>query len=126
MLFAEGTSTDGTYVLPFKSALLAAVEGAPEPDGPMVQPVTLVYVRINGEKPDRLLRNSVAWYGDMEFVSHFLGVFRLASVDVEVVFHEPVPEAFMYSRKVIASYCQSVISAEHARRLESLRLIDSN
>lgn len=119
VLFPEGTSTDGSYVLPFKSALFAAVERLPESERPIIQPVTVAYVQVDGARADRRSRPAVAWFGDMEFAPHLWGVFQLASVGVEVTFHEPVQEACMQSRKLLAAHCERVITEEHARLIGS-------
>ena len=118
VMFPEGTSTDGSHVLPFKSALFSAVEGAPPGARPVVQPVTLAYVRVGDRPADQRTRPAVAWYGDMEFVPHIWGVFQLGSIGVQVTFHEQVPEFCYESRKALAAYCEEVIVAEHARLTE--------
>ncbi|MFM7418820.1 MAG: lysophospholipid acyltransferase family protein, partial [Alphaproteobacteria bacterium] len=66
ILFAEGTSNDGTRVLPFRSAFLAAAA-----DAKAVQPVSLVYDRLGGLPACRRDRPLFAWYGDMDIASHF-------------------------------------------------------
>ena len=76
VLFPEGTSGDGNRVLPFKSSLLSAaelalgegVEGAAR-HAP-VQPVSVTYVGLHGVPMGRENRPLIAWYGDMELVSH--------------------------------------------------------
>ena len=45
MLFPEGTTSDGSRVLPFRSAFFAIAEGA---DPPLIQPVSVVYDRLGG------------------------------------------------------------------------------
>ena len=118
MIFPEGTSTDGSYVLPFKSALFSAVERAPQSVKPVVQPITVAYMRIDGHLPDQRTRPFVAWYGDMDFLPHLWGVFQLGGIGVEVTFHEPAPDSCAGSRKALAAHCEGVIKAEHARLLE--------
>ena len=58
-LFPEGTTSDGTGIIPFKSSLLGALE--PLPEGAVVQPVALVY----GDVPD------VSWVGDEPGLDNF-------------------------------------------------------
>ena len=115
LLFPEGTSTDGSYVLPFKSTLFSAVERLPPTSRPIVQPVTLAYVRIGGEPADPRTRPAVAWYGDMTFVPHIWGVFQLGDILVDVTFHDPAPDESFKSRKTLAAHCEAVVSVEHAR-----------
>ncbi|WP_174291470.1 lysophospholipid acyltransferase family protein [Sphingomonas bacterium] len=52
-IFPEGTTGDGTTLLPFKASLLAALD--PPPPGVMVQPVRIDYGDATGE---------LAWVGD--------------------------------------------------------------
>ena len=70
ILFPEGTSHDGTHVLPFKSALLAVAEREVEGRKLTVQPVTVAYTRLDGLPLGRIGRSMVAWYGDMGLASH--------------------------------------------------------
>src|SRR6185437_1390398 len=55
ILFPEGTSNDGTFVLPFKSALFSVVFGKSETPV-TVQPVSLAYTRLDGLPIGRALR----------------------------------------------------------------------
>tara|TARA_Y100001960_G_C14748379_1_gene866990 strand:+ start:1234 stop:2055 length:822 start_codon:yes stop_codon:yes gene_type:complete len=115
VMFPEGTSTDGSYVLPFKSSLFSSVERPKNGTGPIVQPVTVAYVMINGEMATRESRPAVAWYGDMKFAPHLWGVLQLVNISVQVTFHDPAPEAVCHSRKTLAGYCERVVIAEHAQ-----------
>ena len=118
MIFPEVTSTDGSYVLPFKSALFSVVERLPLSVEPVMQPVTVAYVRIGEHPADWRTRPIVAWYGDMEFVPHIWGVFQLGGISVEVTFHEPAPDICYESRKALSAHCEEVIVAEHTRLME--------
>ena len=116
VLFPEGTSTDGSRVLPFKSAFFAAIGNAAD-KAIRVQPVTVAYVRIEGRRAGPLTRPKAAWFGDMEFVPHLWGVLRLDGLSVAVTFHDPVPEAHCESRKKLAARCGEIVALEHARLL---------
>jgi len=126
ILFPEGTTSDGGRVMPFKSSLFGVTEDAMhlQPDGQgrmeelMVQPVTIVYKRINNMPAIRSNRPSVAWYGDMEMGPHLKAVLSLLKVDVEVHFHEPVSRNLFKTRKELSAYCQRTIEN---RLIESLR-----
>ena len=48
ILFPEGTSGDGTHVLPFKSALFSVVFNRQTEEPIVVQPVSLAYTRLDG------------------------------------------------------------------------------
>lgn len=126
ILFPEGTTSNGGGVLPFKSALFGVTENflQMEPDAQgrvmelMIQPVTLVYKRVNNMPTIRANRPRVAWYGDMEVGSHFKQFLRLMKVEVEVHFHEPVSRNLFKTRKELAAYCHRTIEN---KLLESLR-----
>jgi len=109
ILFPEGTSSDGSRVLPFKSALFSAAEGKTGGDPVVVQPVSLAYVRLNGMPMGRLYRPFFAWYGDMEMASHLWELLGLGVAGVSVEFHTPVMASAFPSRKALAAYCRGVI-----------------
>jgi lyso-ornithine lipid O-acyltransferase len=111
ILFPEGTSDDGTRVLPFKSALFAAVHGAKFPHPISVQPVSIAYVRLNGMPMGRLYRPYFAWYGDMEMAPHLWAMLGLGRAEAVVQFHDPIhPERFA-TRKEMAEHCWRVVAA---------------
>ena len=79
VLFAEGTSTRGLRVLPFKSPLLeaAARRGLP------VRYASLSYRTPPGEAG---ADSSVCWWGDMTFPRHFFELLRMRSFRAELTF----------------------------------------
>jgi len=110
-LFPEGTSSDGLRVLPFKSALLGAVEPEGEGDDIWVQPVSITYKARWGMPLDRRSRPSYAWYGDMEFLSHKWGAYLEGPWDVVARFHPPVRFSEFASRKALSQWCEAAIRA---------------
>ncbi len=93
VLFAEGTSSDGNRVLPFRSALIGAARqgmGA-EGTGAVIQPLAIAYVGQGGVSLGRARRPRLAWYGDMDLAPHLMEVLRRGAVDVELHFGEPLP-----------------------------------
>jgi 1-acyl-sn-glycerol-3-phosphate acyltransferase len=91
VLFAEGTSSDGNRVLPFRSALLGATRDAFGAGSPaQVQPLAIAYVGLDGVPLGRARRPMVAWYGDMDLAPHLLTIVRRGGVDVELHFAEPL------------------------------------
>jgi 1-acyl-sn-glycerol-3-phosphate acyltransferase len=137
VLFPEGTSNDGNRVLPFKSALIGVVQTATATtnahDAPplsaamqgqqtvMVQPLSVVYRRVHGVAMGRQYRPHFAWYGDMELVDHLFGALTLGPVDVEIIFHDPIPADLAHNRKAVAALCQRVIGQGVAEALSSAR-----
>lgn len=117
ILFPEGTSNDGTRVLPFKSALFAAVYGAHLVQPIIVQPVSIAYVTLDGMPIGRFYRPYFAWYGDMEMAGHLWAMVGLGRVGVTVQFHEPVRVEDFPSRKALAEYCWRVVAAGVASAL---------
>lgn len=111
VLFPEGTSSDGSRVLPFKSALFAAVHGAHFEHPITVQPVSIAYVSLDGMPIGRFYRPFFAWYGDMEMASHLWAMVGLGRVGVTVEFHAPVSIAAFPTRKALAEHCWRVVSA---------------
>ncbi|MGH7122998.1 MAG: lysophospholipid acyltransferase family protein [Stellaceae bacterium] len=111
ILFPEGTSDDGTRVLPFKSALFAAVHGAHLEHPITVQPVSIAYVTLDGIPLGRFFRPYFAWYGDMEMAAHLWEMVGLGRVGVTVEFHAPVSVDAFPSRRALADHCWRVVAA---------------
>jgi lyso-ornithine lipid O-acyltransferase len=114
VLFAEGTSSDGNRVLPFKSTLLAAAFGQSADGSPpgdiTVQTIAIAYTRLHGLPLGRALRPSVAWYGDMPATSHAWHVLGLGPLDVEIRIGPPQTAAKLGNRKAMARTLQTAIS----------------
>jgi 1-acyl-sn-glycerol-3-phosphate acyltransferase len=110
ILFAEGTSNDGTRVLPFRSAFLAAAA-----DAKAVQPVSLVYDRLGGLPACRRDRPLFAWYGDMDIASHFWRIARRSGARATVLMHEPADPATLPDRKVLTAAVSDVVAAGAAQ-----------
>ena len=87
VLFAEGTSSDGNKVLPFRSALVGAAQRAiGEGGAATVQPVAIAYRRMLGLPLGRQHRPLVAWYGGTDLLPHLKRVLSEGGIDVHVVF----------------------------------------
>lgn len=103
VLFAEGTSSDGNRVLPFKSSLFAAVKGqSTTPSRAVVQTVAVVYTHLHGIPIERADRPRVGWYGDMEMQSHAWGVLKSGPLVVTIRVGPPVPLDAFAGRKELA------------------------
>ena len=110
ILFPEGTSGDGSFVLPFKSALFSVAgpaEGAPEV---AVQPVSITYTRLDGIPIGRAHRPLFAWYGDMAMAPPLWRALGLGVVEVVVEFFPPTTLAECGSRKALAAYCEARVT----------------
>lgn len=120
VLFAEGTSSDGNRVLPFRSALVGAAGELMSSDSPhrevMLQPLSISYTHVNGLPMGRQHRPLVAWYGDTDFFPHFRDYARQGAIDAVIAFGEPVPFSGI-DRKTAAKSIESSV-----RRLTSAAL----
>ncbi|RJF66581.1 lysophospholipid acyltransferase family protein [Rhodopseudomonas palustris] len=119
VLFAEGTSSDGSRVLPFRSALIGAVHHALGDDSDTtvgVQPMAVTYTGFGGLPIGRELRDRVAWYGDAELIPHFIGLLSAGAIDVTVSWGEPILHTS--DRKAIARDAETSVRrmCEAARR----------
>jgi 1-acyl-sn-glycerol-3-phosphate acyltransferase len=117
ILFPEGTSTDGTKVLPFKSSLFAVAERWPGDDPLLIQPMSIRYKTINGMPLTRHYRPFIGWYGDMDLAPHFWDFLQLGRIGVEIEFHEPVSSAEFKSRKAMCRHCHEVIAVGVEQKL---------
>jgi lyso-ornithine lipid O-acyltransferase len=105
VLFAEGTSSDGVSVLPFKSAYF----GAAEHPGVVIQPVTLAYRGHWGLPMNRRRRPSYAWYGDMEMEPHLWSAMAAGPIEVDIICHPPISIEQAGGRKAAAKYAESMV-----------------
>jgi len=117
ILFPEGTSNDGNFVLPFRSALFSAAAIRIDDKPVTVQPVSVAYTHLDGIPMGRHLRPFFAWYGDMELASHLWQFCGIGRSRVEMRFHEPVTLDQFKNRKEMANWCQAVIAAGVAESL---------
>jgi lyso-ornithine lipid O-acyltransferase len=100
-IFPEGTTSDGTGLLPFKSSLLSALE--PLPDGIAVQPVLLHF------GPDAA---EIAWVGEEHGLDNFLRLIaRRRPIELTVHFLPILSGPELASRKTIAQAAREAMLA---------------
>lgn len=112
VLFAEGTSSDGNRVLPFRTSLLGAARAAIAASGGesvSIQPVSIAYTHRNGLPLGRLGRPFVAWYGDMTFGAHLWSILRDGAIDVTVTFGETMRAGAATDRKRLAGEAERTV-----------------
>jgi 1-acyl-sn-glycerol-3-phosphate acyltransferase len=112
VLFAEGTSGDGNRVLPFRSALIGAVEPACAKAGlgeVALQPMSICYTAQQGLPMARNNQPVVAWYGDLDFFPHFAAFIRRGAVTVTVSFSAPVTCTAATDRKLLAKELETKV-----------------
>ncbi len=124
VLFAEGTSSDGNRVLPFRSSLFSAAAFAPEAandNGPeiVVQTVAIAYTHLHGLPILRHERPLVAFYGEMDMVSHVWNVLKSGPLDVTIFISDPVPLASLRGRKELAAFSEAHIRHDYVQQLTS-------
>jgi lyso-ornithine lipid O-acyltransferase len=117
ILFPEGTSGDGNFVLPFKSALFSVVFNRQSDTQIAVQPVSVTYTKLDGLPIGRRLRPFFAWYGDMTLPPHMWNFLGLGSIEVVVEFHPPTAVSEWASRKELAQFCYERISSGRGRHI---------
>jgi 1-acyl-sn-glycerol-3-phosphate acyltransferase len=96
-LFPEGTTGPGTYLLPFRSTLLAAV--APAPRGVTVRPVAIDYGRSASE---------LGWHGESGKANVLRTLGRTRPVYVTIRILDPLP--IMDDRKALTHAAREAIA----------------
>lgn len=118
VLFAEGTTGDGTRILPLRSSLLGAVREAVSTSGSddeiTVQPLAITYLGRNGLPGGRADRIRLAWYGDTELMPHLKDMLSGGPIDVALTWGEPIRMGRNSSRKEATR--QAEIAIQQARR----------
>ncbi|MDQ0317031.1 lysophospholipid acyltransferase family protein [Amorphus orientalis] len=119
VLFAEGTSSSGTFVLPFRTALLGAAKEAVAEEGERiwVQPLAIAYTRLYGIPLGRYRRPLVAWYGDMDMAPHLWRILKKGPIDVEITWGEAVAFGPGTDRKEIARKAEEIVRRSTVRAL---------
>jgi 1-acyl-sn-glycerol-3-phosphate acyltransferase len=102
ILFPEGTTSDGSRVMPFRSAFFAIAMAPPGGAPPLVQPVSVAYDRLAGLPIGRAGRPLFAWYGDMDIASHFWRLAQHRGLRATVLLHTPLDPARFADRKALS------------------------
>ncbi len=111
ILFPEGTTSDGTRILPFQSGFLALAEA---PSRPAIQVVTIVYDGLDGLPVRRRDRPVISWYGDMDMASHYPAIGRAKSFHASVVLDPPIEHGVFDNRKILAAAIRARLDANAA------------
>lgn len=126
VLFAEGTSSDGNRVLPFRSALLGAVEYAASHGATgsiLIQPMSITYTGQHGIPMGHQRRPLVAWYGDLDFMPHIKTFIERGAVDAIVSFGEPVDATSATDRKTMTKQLETEVRRLLATTLRGRPLV---
>lgn len=85
-VFPEATSSNADSVLPFKRSLFEAATLA----GVDVKPVVINYTHISGEVLSEKNRDTICWYGEMEFASHLFKLSFEKGIDATITFGDSI------------------------------------
>ncbi len=135
VLFAEGTSSDGNRVLPFKTSLFAAAMAAspqphrpcngatpavvPQPQKPVVvQTLSIVYTRNHGLPLGWSGRRALGYYGDIGMGGNAWHVLSGGPLEATIRISEPVPLDTFNDRKALARWAEASV---RTNRLAALR-----
>lgn len=123
VLFAEGTSSDGNRVLPFRSALVGVVNDAAADAGFAgkfaIQPMSIGYTGQHGMPMGRQHRPLVAWYGDLEFMPHIKDFIARGAVDAVVSYGEPTLAKATTDRKIMTKSLETAVRMLNAAALRA-------
>lgn len=121
ILFAEGTSTDGSRVAPFKSSLFSIVERPPEAGKFVIQPVSIAYPRYaDGSALIGERRALYCWFGDAALIPHMVRMMAMKGAEAEVRFHPPIRIDAPVHRKVLAKQAEAAVAAGVERAFDAL------
>jgi len=103
VLFAEGTSTSGRSVSPFKSSLLEFASRRK-------LPVHCASISYSTRASEPSADQSVCWWGDMTFTDHFFRLMQLTGVSAKLTFgREPVVAS---DRRVLSTKLWQAVNAQ--------------
>jgi len=133
VLFAEGTTSDGNRVYPFRAPLvgaarLALAEAQEGGSGGVreslcLQPLAITYLRRNGLPLTRSERPDLCWYGRMDLVPHLAGILSGGPIDVLIHWGEPLAFEAGSNRKQLTreawAQVRRAVSEANAGRFEA-------
>ncbi len=99
IIFPEGTSTNGTSVLPFKSSFFEIFLNK----NIKIQPFTITIAEINKQPVFDSNRDAYAWYGDMSLEPHLWAFAKSKGCVVKVTFQKPLLSHEFTDRKALCA-----------------------
>lgn len=109
VVFPEGTSSDGSAVLPFKSSLFDIFVADPATARTTLQPVTVSLVSLDGGAVEVSNRDLYAYHGSASLGPHLLRFLGTSGARVRLVFHAPIPRQPDDSRKTLANAAHAAV-----------------
>ncbi|CAK7192901.1 hypothetical protein COMNV_01111 [Commensalibacter sp. Nvir] len=114
ILFPEGTSSNGSHLLPFMSSFFVLAKPLKKNMStyptPIIQPISIVYDRLGMLPVNRLQRPVCSWYGDMELAPHLWEFCQWSDLHASIVFHDPLYPEHFTNRKELAQKTWEVIA----------------
>lgn len=111
-IFPEGTSTNGSEILPFKKSLFRVPFQTQFP----ILPMCLKYTHIDGEPFSPKNSDRICWYGDMSFAPHLLQLMKVREVRAEVHYLDPLdPKNFANHGDLAEKAQQDIEAVYHSR-----------
>ncbi|MCL1786185.1 MAG: 1-acyl-sn-glycerol-3-phosphate acyltransferase [Alphaproteobacteria bacterium] len=127
-IYPEGTTTNGAYVLPFKSAMFNFLERDGHMCGATVQPVAMFYRNRDGSKiSDTDLAEHYAYFANAKqtqgpkcsrergLISQMFHIFVLGGFMVEIHVLPPPPLAEFKNRKELADVLGKIVGDEYMK-----------
>ena len=111
ILFPEGTSSDGSKVLSFKSSLFGVVDYK-ELRNYKLQPISISYNKLDGLPLVKIHRPFLAWFGAMNLAPHVWQFLGLGTSEVNIRFHKSEKFSTFSDRKEACTYCFERISKQ--------------
>ena len=98
IIFPEGTTNNGKRVLKFRASLFKIFEDDPTLG---LQNFSLCYTHINSMPLDNRMRPNIAWYGEMNLITHLKRLLHYSSIGAKLQFH-PTIVPHGVTRKIIS------------------------
>jgi 1-acyl-sn-glycerol-3-phosphate acyltransferase len=111
VLYAEGASTNGEKVYPFKKSLLMACAKSEA----NILPAVVNFREVNGEVMQHKFRDWVCWYGDMPFIKAIWNATQIQSCKAELQFLEEIGVGKDTDRKDVAQKAFESIDARYTK-----------
>ncbi|NJM54847.1 MAG: 1-acyl-sn-glycerol-3-phosphate acyltransferase [Verrucomicrobiae bacterium] len=118
VLFAEGTTSDGNRVLPFRSSLFGAITAggaseaaSPPADETVVQTLSIAYTRRNGIPMTWADRRGFGYLGDIGIGESAWSLLCEGSLEATITVGEPRPISQFSDRKALAKHAEAEVRA---------------
>lgn len=111
VVFPEGTTSDGSTVLPFKSSLFEVFVDDGSRIGVTLQPLTVSVESIDDRAVDVANRDLYAYHGDASMGPHLLRFLGTKGASVRLAFHAPLTDDTTASRKTLASAAHRAVAS---------------